>query len=189
MCHFIRSSEPLPPHFSVICSQSTFASKTSLPCTIWSCAQGEPCWDAGYNITTACHKIKLLGIVTCSGAWAGEHLNADFKRATTFHPSRSCEPLLCVSDPELAPRKLTGHCIALGGLFHLHQVAHSCTHRFLCPGCVQCCADFTALLLCLKPAQRQPGELCSVSICTAQIWPAEAVRTGLPEVMGSGISD
>lgn len=69
-------------------------------------------------------------------------LSADFKRATTFPLSRSCVPLLCVSDPELAPSKLTGHCIALCGLFHPHQLAEMCTS---CCALAVCSAMLTSL--------------------------------------------
>lgn len=62
-------------------------------------------------------------------------LNADFKRATTFHTSRNCVPSVYVSDlSELAPSKLIHHCVALGAIIHPHQVAVSCMKKLLCPG-------------------------------------------------------
>lgn len=66
-------------------------------------------------------------------------------------------PLVCVSVPDLAPSKLNDHCVELGGIFHPPQVAQSCTHKLLCPGCMLCCAGLTAQLLCLKQLKGSPG--------------------------------
>lgn len=101
--------------------------------------QGKPCWEAGWPINTAYHRVKLLSFVADAGAQSRPTsrmlvmLRLISKEPHHFIPAETV-PYAYVSDTRISSRKLTCHRIVLGGNIHPHRAAVRCTNRLLCPG-------------------------------------------------------